>query len=287
VEEGTEINLIPSNCKSRYGNGQDHAIDQPLQSATKSIYAILHDNDNEDSPYREFMKLCEPDMDVCNEIGTADNWTVFSANYTYKNSLSYVAMDFNVGCLFPFQTNNYTVYVPTNDSIQELIDRKYLPTWGDVDDINEEDWPDKETYVKARNILINRINSFLRYHIQDNAVYVGAQPVRGELYETSKLNTETQRFYSLRVVADDNHMTVGYGPSEQAKLRNVRNVVTKPGLYNLMCREYWLSGSGTGRSINSSSDAVVHLIDGVLLYDDSLTSKTWEQELEELRHLNQ
>ena len=88
-------------------------------------------------------------------------------------------------------------------------------------------------------------------------------------------------------MADDSHMTVGYGPNEQAKLKNVRNVITTPGLYNLMCREYWLSGSGTGRSINSSSDAVVHLIDGVLLYDDSLTSKTWEQELEELRHLNQ
>ena len=276
LENDTAHTVTTIYDQSATGNGKSYLLEGGMiEGTSKSVYQTLKEHDEMSA----FLGLLSgADSTQLSLLSNSSGTNYHCVNYSTTNDGNY-----NIRL---FEKFNYTVYVPTNESIQELIDKKYLPTWADVDNIEEDDWVSKDMYVKARNVLINRINSFLRYHIQDNAVYVGAQPVSGELYETSKLNTQTQRFYSLRVVADDNHMTVGYGPSEQAKLRNVRNVVTTPGLYNLMCREYWLSGSGTGRSINSSSDAVVHLIDGVLLYDDSLTSKTWEEELEELRQLN-
>ena len=261
--------------QSKTGNGKSYLLEGGvIEGSSKSVYQTL----NEHPEMKAFLDLLNGNDADSVQYNLRSN---ASGSYRCVNSAN---GNYNIRL---FEKFNYTVYVPTNESIQELIDKKYLPTWEDYDNQTEEIWGSLEMAKKARAKIRNRIFSFLRYHIQDNAVYIGAKPVDGILYETSKLNLETQRFYSLRVVADDSHMTVGYGPNEQAKLKNVRNVITTPGLYNLMCREYWLSGSGTGRSINSSSDAVVHLIDGVLLYDDSLTSKTWEQELEELRHLNQ
>ena len=77
------------------------------------------------------------------------------------------------------------------------------------------------------------------------------------------------------------------GPSSLTvtdQLGNTRHVLTQQGLYNKVCREYWFSGTGNNMSINSASDAVVHQIDGVLLYNNDLMSKTWQQELNEIRN---
>ncbi len=277
VEEGTEINLIPSNCKSRYGNGQDHAIDQPLQSATKSIYAILHDNDNEDSPYREFMKLCEPDMDVCNEIGTADNWTVFSANYTYKNSLSYVAMDFNVGCLFPFQTNNYTVYVPTNESLREAID-KGLPTWENIAKYIKE----RKQYIadNAAALSLQQVDSltadyraqarakanylllFVKNHFQQHSVFADNLPADKQTYPTATINPLSGEPTLLNVWSEGNKTLYVADTNGE-----VRHVNTDGGHFNLLACELWkyIIPQGENTSyITSSAYAVVHQIDGVL-----------------------
>lgn len=275
LENNTPLTVSTIYDQSKTGNGKSYLLEGGvIGGATKSVWQTLRAH----SEMKEFFDLLNgSDVDSVqynlktNSSGSKDT-PYYCAN---------VDDNFNIRL---FEKFDYTVYVPTNESIRELIDGGYLPTWDDYDAQTEDMWGSKELAKAARAKIRNRIFSFLRYHIQDNAVYIGAEPVNGELYETSKLNLETQRFYSLRVVADDNSMTVGYGPSEQAKLENVRNVVTDGGLYNLMCREYWLRGDKEGRLINSTSDAVVHQIDGVLLYDNSLTSKTWQEELEELKH---
>ena len=53
---------------------------------------------------------------------------------------------------------------------------------------------------------------------------------------------------------------------------NTRNVIMSEGTYNLMAREYWVDGTNTttlpsNTTLNNSSFAVIHAIDGPLYYD--------------------
>jgi hypothetical protein len=55
---------------------------------------------------------------------------------------------------------------------------------------------------------------------------------------------------------------------------NTRHVVKQEGLYNQICREYWFDGTGNNQTTFMASDAVVHLIDGPLLFENLTPWKT-------------
>lgn len=273
LENGQPLTVSTIYDQSTTGNGKSYLLKGGiLEGASKSVYETLKEYP-EMKPFLDLLDGNDEDSTKYNLLINTSG-TYHSTNYMQNKNIRL------------FEKYNYTVYVPEASTIQQLIDNKFLPTWDDYDAQTEEIWGSEDKARKARALIRTRIFNFLRYHIQDNAIYIGAtppdeQPVR---YETAKLNPETQKFFSLMIDVDDNSLTVGYGTDEKAQKAQKRHVITNGGLYNLMCREYWLSGSGTGRKINSSSDAVVHLIDGPLFYDNSLTAKTWEEELEELKN---
>ena len=173
-----------------------------------------------------------------------------------------------------FNNYHYTVYVPTNESIDQLIAEGKLPTWEDVAALDQEDAAQKalaEKYTK-------RINEFLRYHIQDNALFIHAnnitatddQQATGDVtteYETAFIDTQSQTFNKLSVTTDKS----GENITIKDKAGNVRRVMTETGLFNLMAREYQYDNrdKSAARIIHNSSSAVVHLIDGPLLVSTS------------------
>ena len=174
-----------------------------------------------------------------------------------------------------FDNYNYTVYVPKNEAIQKLIDEGYLPTWDDFDTYyqlleNTSDPDLQETYRHACYVIKNRICDFVRYHVQDNSVAIGGQEVNGTAYESMLRNPVTNRFYPLTVSSNNSGLTV------VDALGNSRHVTMTPGNYNEICREYWLQGKGNARTIYQASDAVIHQIDGVLMYEN-LTK--WKDEI--------
>ena len=63
-------------------------------------------------------------------------------------------------------------------------------------------------------------------------------------------------------------------------LNGVHHVVKDNGLYNIICREYWIKGekTKTNATIYSTADAVVHQIDSPLMYEQ-LTP--WRKQLNE------
>jgi hypothetical protein len=184
---------------------------------------------------------------------------------------------------------NYTVYVPTNESIRELIDNEILPTWDDYNAIKKEEWGTKALRDSAQQIVKDIINSFLRYHIQDHSIAVDMcpesyetdadgkpikeRPVTKNSYESMRRNTITGRFFPLEVDFSNKQMTI------KDVMAQERHVVKDNGLYNLICREYWFSGSGLTAVIYSASDAVVHQIDGPLMFQQ-MTS--WKEQLKAL-----
>lgn len=155
-----------------------------------------------------------------------------------------------------FNTYHYTVYVPTNESIEALIAAGKLPTWEQVENADA-----NGDYAKKSADSATIVN-FLRYHIQDNAVFIGAKPTSGD-FETAAFNKANESFYKLRVQSDGNQISV-----TDAK-GNKRKVLTSDSqLYNQMAKEYLYNSSDAARAtqIETSSSAVVHLIDGPLLH---------------------
>ena len=84
-------------------------------------------------------------------------------------------------------------------------------------------------------------------------------------YESMLRNKDDGQFYSVTVNNKGDQMWV------KDALGNKHNVVKTNGFYNRICREYWFKGITQASTYNAStymaSDAVLHQIDGVLLYE--------------------
>lgn len=258
IEKGEEL-LFPDSCIVHKGNGVtygaacadvvgDNIVAIPM-TATKSVFQILKEEQTDTLFYH---LLSASDLlstkEGSNEPAGSDNKNI------------------NI-----FDSYNYTVYVPEDAKIKELIDKGYLPTWKEYDALADAEDAGNEDAKKMREVIKNRINNFLRYHIQDNSVLIQGENV-SQSYETGKLNTKNNRFYTLNVTANASSLTV------VDNMGNKCNVVKNGNFYNKLAREYWISNKGKANAeLTSSSHAVIHKIDGVLLFDKSqLTS--WRDE---------
>ena len=117
-----------------YGNGMTYVIDRPIQTTMKSVYSVLADG-AEASPFYQFFNLCQIDADILDRAGLADSvdndeveselekYTIFTSS---QNGLTDNVRFFN--------TFRYTVYVPTNEAIQEAFNQG-LPTWDDITEV--------------------------------------------------------------------------------------------------------------------------------------------------------
>ena len=63
--------------------------------------------------------------------------------------------------------------------------------------------------------------------------------------------------------------------------KQTHHVVKENGLYNIICREYWIENdkSKTAATIYSSSDVVVHQIDSPMMY---VPMTPWKNQLKEI-----
>lgn len=180
---------------------------------------------------------------------------------TTKDGSSYCASSTTNYNLSLFDNYNYTVYLPSDKAVKELIDGGYLPTW---------EMYENESDTKKKEAIAERIHNFIRYHVQDNSVYVGGETLNGQQYESGMLNPNNNRFYSIKVTSNGNSMTV------TDQLGKTYNVSSKAGEYNIPCREFWLSKQVDNTSskapytalVNASSHVVIQKIDGALLYEN-------------------
>lgn len=245
----TPITQIFDQTKS--GNGKVYVIESEVPSSgRKSVYQTLSEHP-EYSRFFDLLRGGDPD----------------SAQYNLTASIiddKYSCVDFNIRL---FDNYHYTIWVPTNESLDAMHAAGQLPYWEDLEAQTDEAWGGNRDAAKLiRYRIRQRILDFLRYHIQDFSVYMGQGTINGR-YETSKLNPENRKFFSLSVDANNQHISV------TDALGNRRQVKTNQGLYNNMCREYLFTNKdkeqAASGNLYSSSYAVVHLIDGPLLYSTS------------------
>lgn len=241
------------------GENSTKIIDVPL-TATKSVYQVLKEEANkEGSQTKLFYSLLANDNSNGQLLKSADGSNkCVNPNENYNLTL--------------FDSYNYTVYVPSDNAIQELIDNKYLPTWADYEEMKNSDNEKADSICK---VIADIIHNFVRYHVQDRAVCISGTPVNGELYESAMIDPVTKRFYTYTVSADNNALTV------RDNCGNTRNAVKANGVWNKISREYWIKGTpgSATATIEISSDAVIHQIDGVLFYDEAIQKQPWYQSM--------
>lgn len=253
--------LLPIDNENVYTktNGKSYVLNEQAPMATeKSVYMTLQERPE----FSEFLNLLE-------------NSDLLKAKSGARNAGLSKLGNMNMSL---FDNYNYTVYVPTNESIKKLIDDGLLPTWDDYDAYNDSTYEGSEEEAKeAQKIIKDIIVNFIRYHIQDHSIAINMGPEDGKYensYETMRRNLETSRFYPVTTNHEGGQMWV------EDMLGNKRNVVKTEGLYNLICREYWYSGTGNAAITYQASDAVIHQIDGVLLAEEMTP---WKSKINQAR----
>ncbi|MFA6819346.1 MAG: hypothetical protein WCR53_02205, partial [Bacteroidaceae bacterium] len=176
-----------------------------------------------------------------------------------------------------FNTYRYTVYIPTNESVQGAVNQG-LPTWSTIaayiqerkdyiaahenDNTINVDTVTAEYKTKAQ-AMITCLLDFIKYHFQDNSIFVDSNPINTTAYETACINNVTNRYITVSVSSNGNNTL-----SVADKAGNTRQVITENGQdgnYNMLARDIELNRSGEYAStIETSSYAVLHRIDGVL-----------------------
>ena len=258
VEGSRQVNgetpSIPINYvydQTNGGNGKTYILEQgPVLGTRQTVFNLL----GQHPEFSRFRELLE---------GSDLLETIHDGRFACSDT-----------CISVFNNFHYTIYVPTNESIDALIAAKKLPTWDDVavlDTLSGEQKEKAELYTR-------QINEFLRYHIQDNALFIGADNTTGNdaanadgtsttEFETAFIDKKSKTFNKLAIITDK----AGSSISIKDKAGNTRRVMTeKNGLYNLMAREYTYNSSSKSSAtiIHNSSSAVVHLIDGPLLIEN-------------------
>lgn len=226
------------------GNGKTYIIDNPVQSPLRSVYKIL----SETPQFSKFYELLSGN-DALWDGDTEGRLERYSVFYRDK---SQVGLDYNVRFLNTF---HYTLYVPTNDAVEKAY-AMGLPTWEEVE---------AETDIDERDKKAEMIIRFLRYHFQDNAVYLdnNTSTVTGA-YETATLNEETETFYKLNINSGNYSLSLTTHNGGQA------NVIKSSGLYNMMARDFKFNtaDASTSTLIETSAYTVIHQIDNCLFYEN-------------------
>ncbi len=244
MDADRDIPVVTIYDQSKDGNGKSYIIEsEPVLTTRRSVFDIL-DETEEFSVFYELLLGSE----------------------LYETSRSGFICGSQIGNVSSFNNYHYTVYVPTNESLKALIASGDLPTWEQVAML-EEDPNSSEEYIES---LKTKINEFVRYHVQDNSLYIdmdyntdGGSDNFERNYETAIMNLTTNKFYTLKTKVTPDAISV------TDLLGHERKVITSdPRLYNISAREYQLSST----TMETSAFAVVHQIDGPLFFKQSQCS---------------
>lgn len=255
-------------------NGTSFLTDTLIQTPLQSVYSILGDASNY-WDFSEFFELLDgfPNNEVF--IKKANYYGIDAKNVKFFNSF------------------RYTVYAPDNQAMQQAYDSAWIKPWSEINSMPD-DTPEQEDAIKEEILKLER---FVRYHFQDNSVFISPnQSFEGKFQtatikltdpeeDPSYLGTAKNKFF--RISVKDTAVTVGSDTRKTVALTCERNgaepyVVTVDvsdnKYYNIMTRDYVFDVNPSDISsrtdavykesqIVTSSTAVIHKIGKVLRFE--------------------
>lgn len=273
-------------------NGTAYILDRLIQAPQNSVYSVLNDNDN-NPQFSDFVDLCSySNIDRLLRWAAPEQFVGTTESGKTKTEPMHLFVDKNG--LTPnvnyFSTYNYTVYIPNNAAMARARELG-LPTW-DVVQALYDDWdakltedpdylenhPEAEAQMQADMdkalAMMNQINSFIRYHLQNNSIYVDKQvmsdnltplnTVTGDEFATSYANLLGIR-QKLTLTGGENQFTVTDAAGNKVVISYNNGLMV-----NKMARDYVFNEAATSASsIRTSSFAVIHEINTPLVFEPS------------------
>ncbi|MDD2994674.1 MAG: fasciclin domain-containing protein [Paludibacter sp.] len=252
---GSQANVV--NFFDQY-NGKTYFLDKPIQPALKSVYKALSDN----PAYEKFFELLS---------GVPES----SVNQIFATQ----GVDSRIRFFNAFR---YTIYVPTNDAVDQAIQEGRIKTWAQINNISD---------AAERTAQINKMVRFLKYHFQDNAIFFG-QTVNG-YYQSATIKddnsktlfgTARTKYLKIGVNGNASGMTIRVDAKDGTPAITA-SVLSGDGFYNNVVVKDYIFGrlpsayknvDGTGPTtgvafssslVTTSASAVIHQIDKFLTFE--------------------
>lgn len=227
-----------------FRNGRTYFVDKSLQQPLQSVYAALGSSTDFSAFFTALMGVPEDQSD----------YAIFS------NDATYPGLTMNVKF---FTAYHYTLYVPSNEAMAKAY-ADGLPTWADIENTPKTDGG------TLRLQKIQKVVNFLKYHFQDNSVFIKGDPLDNVKYESATKNDLTGKFFSLRVTQDGENLTLiptlANETGRESFVREPIQVKKDNGLYNIMTRDYFFGNcsgdikSAWGSASDYSSRTTIHQI---------------------------
>lgn len=243
-----------------------------MEPTLQTVADVIQD-DSYSSDFSKFWELAKTEFDeygqdVLNAAGLIDPkgsetdrqnqlkfYSIFQTddNYGGAGSRTNVQM---------FNNYRYTVYIPTNAALEAAVNAG-LPTWKTIAEYIDAHKAADGSLSSADSLAVKGmavyIANFLKYHFQDNSVFVDNVTNTGE-YSTSCVDNETNAYIPITVKQTPNHMTVTDASGQSVNVNN--------NVHNIFARDMELNARYISAAyVSSSSYSVIHQIDGVLNFD--------------------
>ena len=303
-------------------NGITLVLDGIVMGTPNSVAKTLHDTKvGDENIFSEFFGIVDASKALSKQ-NKKNKWQ--AADQTYGNLYNQKdpgligSEDTKEGtqkATYLLNNYHYTVYAPTNDAMKKAYTAG-LPTLADLE--AAEIYDKEELGITESSTNAERLHSradsirevmldFVKYHIQDNAIFVDVDTAG--VFESGKteltpatdvkdgvtdLDDFASKYEIVKYEKEENkesysvtYYTGKYTPGRPYKLKvqvtggqmyvtdangTQTKVVTTEGAYNLMAREYWLNSgdpitNSNDVTLNNSSFVVIHAIEDPLMFD--------------------
>ncbi|MCD7720707.1 MAG: hypothetical protein LUI09_00580 [Prevotellaceae bacterium] len=291
INPGVTLNQVTD--EQDMSNGTTYILDSPIVPSARSVFNILtHDQAYDDDDYERFYELCEANEDIIRACGLVDEQSLTTSQQKtelkkYQIFVDESGPDYSVEF---FNNYRYTIFVPTKDAINAAV-AAGLPSWDDIEAdfnscMNEDERP--ATYEDSLRLQtkITYLTNFLRYHFIDNSVFVDKSDIEETEYVTASYDNDKGLFCKVILKRQGGTLYVedNYGGDWHTAVGNV-NVMARDMTCNKTPNN---ATSMAGITIDGSSFAVLHQIDGVLNHttlEGGRYDSTWADESSCKRYL--
>ena len=250
---------VASSSDNTLGNGLAIYLDSPPLTGMNNVARTLAQHEE----FSEFLYI----MNMSGLLGTSTSDRLSPADREYGNLVFSKKTEGTQWKVFPLlQSFHYTLYVPTNDAMQEAY-RAGLPSKEDLLVAEQYDSEHENEGAPTADQLRAVMKDFVLYHLQEQSLFLDKGFKSG--YYTSLVSKYFKEYddsyeettlpgspYRMRIYVDNKSLTITDARG------NKIHVVTQPGLYNIMANEYWIGSD----MIKHESFVAVHAIDKPLRF---------------------